>query len=151
MHVYRFQRDQRVVRPLTDVFRFFSDPRNLALITPPEMRFEIVDAPASLCSGSRIRYRLRPFGIPIRWTSEIVQWNPPHLFSDVQVSGPYRLWEHIHTFEGSEAGTRMRDDVRYALPFGWFGRAAHIPVQSNLDGIFAYRQKRIEAMFGAAV
>jgi ligand-binding SRPBCC domain-containing protein len=150
VRVYRFQREQCVSRRLPEVFHFFSDPRNLALLTPPELRFEIIDAPAELHAGSRIRYRLRPFGVPIRWTSGIVQWNPPHLFSDVQLSGPYGLWEHIHSFYESADGTRIVDDVRYALPFGWLGRAAHSAVQHNLDGIFAYRHARIEAMFGAA-
>jgi ligand-binding SRPBCC domain-containing protein len=145
VHVYRLHREQYIHRPLAEIFRFFSDARNLALLTPPRLHFEILDAPAELRAGSRIRYRLRPFGIPIHWTSEIARWEPPHLFIDVQVSGPYRLWEHTHRFDESAGGTRIRDDVRYALPFGWL---VHPAVKRNLDGIFDYRRERVEAMFG---
>jgi len=145
VHVYRLHREQHLPRPLPEIFRFFSDARNLALITPPRLHFKILDAPAELRAGSRIRYRLRPFGISIRWTSEIARWEPPHLFTDVQLSGPYRLWEHTHRFEESAGGTRMCDDVCYALPFGWL---VHPAVKRNLDGIFDYRHQRVEAMFG---
>jgi ligand-binding SRPBCC domain-containing protein len=145
--LYRLAREQWVPRPLPEIFQFFSDARNLALLTPPNLHFEILDAPAELRAGSRICYRLRPFGIPIRWTSEIARWDPPHLFSDVQVSGPYRLWEHTHRFEESAGGTRLLDDVRYAVPFGWL---VHAAVKRNLDAIFEYRRERIEVMFGAA-
>jgi ligand-binding SRPBCC domain-containing protein len=144
---YSFHREQHIARPRAEIFRFFSDPRNLALITPPSLGFEILDAPTELRAGSRIRYRIRPFGIPMRWTSEIAQWNPPALFSDVQASGPYRLWEHIHRFEESPGGTRIVDDVSYALRFGW---VVHGAVRRNLEGIFEYRRERIAAMFGAA-
>jgi ligand-binding SRPBCC domain-containing protein len=143
-------REQWAARPPADIFPFFSDPRNLALLTPPRLRFEIVEAPAELRAGSRIRYRLRPFGFPLRWTSEIARWEPPHLFSDVQIEGPYRLWEHTHRFAESAGGTRLFDDVRYALPLGWLGRVANAAVKRNLDGIFDYRRERIASLFGAA-
>ena len=49
--------------------------------------------------GTLIEYRLRLHGIPIRWRTKIVVWEPPHRFVDVQLSGPYRLWHHTHDFE----------------------------------------------------
>ena len=48
MHVYRLEREHWVPRPLAEIFRFFSDARNLALLTPPRLHFEIVDAPGNL-------------------------------------------------------------------------------------------------------
>jgi uncharacterized protein len=148
--VYRLERDQWVPRPLPDIFRFFSDARNLAQITPPKLRFEILDAPAEIHAGTLIRYRLRPFGVPIRWSSKIAQWDPPRLFQDIQISGPYRLWEHTHRFEESGGRTHILDQVLYALPLGWLGRAVHPAVKRNLDGIFEYRRRRIASMFGEA-
>jgi ligand-binding SRPBCC domain-containing protein len=147
VRLYRLTREQSVPRPLAEVFAFFSDPRNLSLLTPPRLRFEILDAPAELRTGSRIRYRLRPFAFPVRWTSEITQWNPPHHFTDVQLSGPYRLWEHTHRFVESGGGTRILDDVRYAVPFPWI---VHPFVGRNLADIFDYRCQQIAALLGTA-
>jgi ligand-binding SRPBCC domain-containing protein len=146
VHVYHFHAEQFIPRPRPEVFRFFSDPRNLALITPPKLSFQILEGPAELRAGSRIRYRIRPFGIPMRWTSEIARWEPPQLFSDVQTSGPYRLWEHTHRFEESDGGTRILDDVRYALSCA---PLVHPAVRRNIEGIFDYRRERIADLFGA--
>ena len=149
VHVYTLECRQWVPRPIDEVFSFFSDARNLALITPPRLRFEIMEAPREMRAGVKIRYRLRPFGFPIRWTSEIARWEPPFRFCDVQVSGPYKLWEHTHRFEVSDGGSRLFDEVRYALPLGPLGQLAHFAVKRNLRDIFDYRRQRIEAMFGA--
>ena len=39
MPIYTFTRTQIVDMPLEQCWRFFSDPRNLAKITPPDLRF----------------------------------------------------------------------------------------------------------------
>ena len=93
---YVLERTQLVPVPIEAAFAFFSDARNLELITPPWLRFRIVEAPDELARGARLRYRLALFGIPIRWRTEIVQWTPPRGFTDVQRRGPFLLWEHTH-------------------------------------------------------
>lgn len=136
-------------RPLAEVFAFFSDARNLELITPDWLKFQVLTAPARIESGVHIQYRLKWHGIPLRWTTEITRWNPPHDFQDIQLSGPYKLWHHTHSFEERNGGTQMRDVVEYALPFGLFGSLAHwLQVRRNVEQIFDYREERVRAMFG---
>jgi ligand-binding SRPBCC domain-containing protein len=99
-------------------------------------------------AGSEIRYRLRWHGFPIRWTTEIRRWEAPHMFVDLQRSGPYQLWHHTHRFESQDKGTRISDVVRYSLPFGMLGRVVHfLKVRSDVESIFAYRRKRTEELF----
>ena len=44
----------------------------------------------------------------------------------------------------------MTDIVRYALPFGLLGRAAHaLAVRRNVEDIFDYRYQRIHALLAA--
>lgn len=150
MMVYTLQREQVLPHPIDQVFAFFADAGNLEAITPPWLRFQILKLPRSIESGALIEYQLRWHGMPIRWLSRIGQWAPPTRFFDVQLQGPYRLWEHEHTFEPCAAGTRMRDIVRYSLPFGVLGRLAHrVIVRSDLDAIFDYRAARVEQILGA--
>ncbi len=87
--------------------------------------------------GTTIRYRIRPFGVPQRWTTEIVEYRPDREFVDVQTKGPYRYWRHRHTFEDVDGGTLMRDRVEYQMPLGPLGRLAHfLFVGGTLRGIF---------------
>jgi ligand-binding SRPBCC domain-containing protein len=64
---------------------------------------------------------------------------------DVQIDGPYRLWHHTHDFEPAPGGgTAMRDTVRYALPLGPLGAAAHrLFVERDLTRIFDFRSDAI--------
>ncbi len=144
------ERTQIVPRPLQDTFAFFSDPWKLEAITPAWLRFRIVDAPERLVSGSLLRYRLRLFGVPIRWRTEIVAWLPPRSFTDRQLAGPYRLWVHAHRFHSVAGGTEIYDHVRFRLPGGTAGRmAAALLVRRWLDEIFDFRRDRLRELLGA--
>jgi ligand-binding SRPBCC domain-containing protein len=150
MREYRLERSQWIGRPIEEVFAFFGDAGNLQAITPPWLHFEIVTPrPITMRAGTLVEYRLRWRVVPIRWLTEIVEWNPPHQFVDQQRRGPYALWHHTHTFESEPGGTRMHDVVRYALPLGLFGAIAHrMKVQKDLNAIFDYRARVISSLLG---
>lgn len=150
---YQIQQEQLIPRPIGEVFAFFSDAHNLETITPPWLNFKIVSiSMPSIQQGTHIRYQLRLQGIPLRWLTEIREWNPPFLFVDEQLSGPYRLWHHTHIFEDHGDGTMMKDHVRYQLPFGILGRLVHaLKVRHDVEQIFAFRRTLIARHFGAAV
>jgi ligand-binding SRPBCC domain-containing protein len=69
-------------------------------------------------------------------------------FRDVQIRGPYALWEHTHSFEpDGRGGTIMRDHVVYRLPLGPLGRLAQrLLVRRDLERIFDYRATEIKRM-----
>ena len=144
------ERVATVPRPLDETFAFFADAGNLERITPPELRFRIVSPrPIDLRDGALIDYRLRLFGVPFGWRTEIARWEPPAAFVDRQLRGPYRLWHHTHTFEaaGPDA-TRMTDRVRWALPVWPLGEVALPVVRAQLRRIFDYRAARIAELLG---
>jgi ligand-binding SRPBCC domain-containing protein len=149
---HTLRREQWMARPLEEVFAFFSDARNLAELTPPWLGFRILTpGPVQIAAGTKLRYRLGWHGVPVSWTTEIRRWDPPFRFVDVQLTGPYRLWHHIHRFEARNGGTRMTDVVRYRLPFGAIGRAVHaLKVRHDIEQIFDYRFRRIDELFGGA-
>jgi ligand-binding SRPBCC domain-containing protein len=150
MQTYCLEREQWLPKPIEEVFTFFSRPENLQVITPPWLDFRMVEAPQNLVKGSLIRYRLRWRWMPIRWTTEITEWNPPYRFEDREISGPYALWNHEHDFTAEKGGTTMRDRVTYALPFGFVGRLAHpLFVGRDLERIFDFRAATMRRLFPA--
>jgi uncharacterized protein len=153
MSPYVFRAEQFVPRRLEEVFEFFSKAENLELLTPQWLNFRILSvAPTPVQKGTLIRYSLRYRIFPIRWTTEIVEWDPPHRFIDVELKGPYKLWHHEHRFVAEANGTRIIDEVKYELPFGIFGSIAHaLKVRKDVETIFAYRTQAVERLFGREV
>lgn len=137
--------------PRAEVFAFFSDPRNLARITPPSLGFQIVQAPdRDLRAGDSIDYFIRLMGIRVPWRTRITVWEPEVRFVDEQERGPYSLWRHEHVLSDTDGGTRMIDHVEYRLPAGALGSlAAGWWVRRNLRTIFDYRGKVIAELFRA--
>ncbi len=148
--VAELERTQVVPRTPEETFAFFADPWNLEAITPGWLNFRIVEADDPLREGAWLRYRLRLFGVPIRWRTEITAWEPPHAFTDTQRSGPYRLWVHSHRFRPVQDGTEVHDHVRYRIPFGPVGLLArNLFVRRWLDQIFDYRARRLAELLGS--
>lgn len=136
-------------RKIDEVFAFFADAHNLGVLTPHFLNFEVLTpGPIEMAVGALIDYRIRIRGIPVKWRTRITAWDPPHRFEDVQLRGPYRLWEHTHTFEERDGGTLCRDFVRYAVPGGELVR--RLFVAPDLRRIFAFRRAKLEELFGRA-
>ena len=149
MKVFTLTTEQRIERPLTEVFAFFERPENLATITPPELGFEILTpTPIEMKLGALIDYSVRILGVRLHWRTIICDYQPPYRFVDSQLKGPYTFWYHTHTFEEVDGGTMIRDEVRYVVPFGWVGRLMNrLVIRRRLQGIFAFRARVIADHF----
>jgi hypothetical protein len=147
MNEFAFQSETCVPRPRSEVFPFFAEARNLQILTPPWLKFEVLTpAPILMRPGTLIDYRITVHGFPIRWRTEIAEWDPPHRFVDVQLSGPYKLWHHTHTFEERDGGTLCLDQVRYRPRGGVF--VNWLFVRRDVERIFRHRQQRLKELFG---
>ena len=139
----------RLPRPREEVFRFFADAFNLEAITPPWLRFRVLTpGPIQMQKGTRIHYRLKLHGIPIRWESEITVWNPPFCFVDEQRTGPYRRWIHEHRFQEESGETFVTDHVEYSVPGG--SLVNRLFVAPDLHNIFEFRRRILLEIFGRA-
>ena len=145
MKTYVFRKQHSIARPIDDLFNFFKQPDNLEKITPSSVGFTILTPrPIKMQVGTVLDYTIRLIGLPVRWTTMISEYDPPHRFIDVAIRGPYSFWHHTHTFEENDQGTIMTDEVNYSLPFGIFGRLAHfLWVKRQLKYIFDYRMNVI--------
>ena len=149
---YVLRSEMIVEATLAETFRVFEDPCNLAKITPSWLNFRIVTPNLEMREGALIDYTIRWLAFPMRWRTLISVYESPRYFIDEQLRGPYTMWRHLHTFEETERGTRVGDEVRYILPLGPLGRVAHAAmVGRQLRGIFRFRQQALAPMLGRIV
>lgn len=152
MGIYKLERKTILPVSLEEAWGFFSSPHNLVKITPSFMNFRIVSDLNDLhmYEGMQIEYRVCPFaGLPLKWITRIKDVKEHYQFKDIQLKGPFRLWEHTHTFNVLQNNeVEMIDEVRYALPFGILGSLAHaLVVKKQLEHIFEYRKNVIDTIF----
>lgn len=140
-------------------WRFFADPRNLGALTPADMAMDLdptLPAPEDMGARTRFTHHVNLGPVRLPWAGEVVAWEPPHRFVDVQHEGPYRCWWHEHRLEAVElpdgtAGTRLIDRVRFASPLGPIGRlATWVFVAPTMQRLFAFRTHALRARFGVA-
>jgi len=140
-------------RPRQEVFQFFADPGNLALVQPPGAQLQwLSPPPAGLTAGAVLDFRIRVLGWPVRWRVMVREFDPPYRFVDVQLCGPFARWEHRHRFVAGSPGedrpgpigTWVKDRITYRLPLGPLGSLAHaLGAGRQIKELFDYRERRL--------
>ncbi len=137
----RFVKESKLDASAAEVFRFHEQPEALRLLIPPGAPMRVVEPPTSLEVGTRVRLRGRVLGLPLDWVALHTEYDPPHLFADQQIAGPFDFWYHRHhiTDDGS-GGTILRDEIEYVPPFGWWGRVlGDWFIRRQLKAMFEHR------------
>ena len=151
MKIYSLHKKQKLPITKKEAWEFLSNPNNLAVITPPQMKMTILSgAERPMYAGQLLEYSVSPLpGMKTTWISEITQFVEGDYFVDIQLYGPYALWHHKHFINSIENGVELEDIIHYKLPLGWLGQLAHpLVVQPKLESIFKYRREQLEARFG---
>lgn len=125
------------------VFAFHELPDAIERLIPPWENARVVQKADISRVGSRAVIEQKLFGlVPSRWVAEHTRYEPPRLFEDVQVSGPFARWRHCHTIEPHEDGAVLRDEIEYEPPAGFLGRLlAPLLIEPKLEKMFDYRHE----------
>jgi len=151
MKLYTLHKKQNLPISASQAWEFFSEPKNLKIITPDYMGFDIISgADRPMFAGQIIQYMVSPFlGIKTKWVTEITHVVNGNYFVDEQRFGPYALWHHKHFINDISGGTEIEDIIDYKLPFGILGQITHpLLVRPRLEDIFEYRTRKLEELFG---
>jgi ligand-binding SRPBCC domain-containing protein len=72
--------------------------------------------------GEDVTWRARHFGIAMRLTARIVEFERPRRFRDSMIRGPFTRLDHEHRFHVRNGTTVMEDVFEFASPLGPVGR-----------------------------
>lgn len=125
------------------VFAFHELGDAFERLLPPWENARIIQKADISKIGSRAIIEQKIFGVfPSRWVAEHTKYEPPKMFEDVQISGPFANWRHRHIILPHADGACLRDEIEYEPPLSFLGRlAAPLVVVPKLEKMFAYRHE----------
>ncbi|WKW10966.1 TIGR01777 family oxidoreductase [Pseudogemmatithrix spongiicola] len=113
------------------LFAWHERPGAFERLTPGFMPARVLSRSGGITDGSRVTLGIPVGPVTTTWEMEHVGYVQGREFRDVQRSGPFAHWEHIHRMEPLGDSTSVLDDrITYALPLppfgdvvaGWFTR-----------------------------
>lgn len=125
------------------VFAFHELPDAFERLMPPWEKAKILQKADITKIGSQAIIEMKVLGIfPAKWIAEHTKYEPPQMFEDVQISGPFKSWRHDHIVKPHTDGAILRDEVHYEPPFWIFGQlAAPFAIVPKLKKMFAFRHE----------
>lgn len=125
------------------VFGFHELPDAIERLIPPWENAVIIQKADISKVGSQAIIEQKIFGIvPSRWVAEHTAYDPPRMFEDIQVSGPFKSWRHRHIVEPHPDGALLRDEIDLEPPLSIFGKlAAPLLIIPRIEKMFEYRHQ----------
>jgi ligand-binding SRPBCC domain-containing protein len=135
-----YQHEFIVDAPLSQVREFHRHSASMGAITPPPVIVQIHSAPEVLNEGDAMDFTMWLGPLPIRWLARIEDVSATG-FVDRQIKGPFRRWDHTHTFEAVDDGqTKVYDTVEIEYSANSFWQLVGRGMKLNLPVLFAFRQ-----------
>jgi len=139
----RFVKETLIKADVKRVFGFHQKKDILERLMPPGENVEVIQPPTSLEKGTRVIFNVKILGVvPVQWVAEHTAYDPPHMFEDTQISGPFSRWRHRHMFIPHEEGTVLRDEIEFDPPLWPLGEiGAPFFALPNIRKMFDHRHK----------
>ncbi len=137
----RFIKESVIGAPPERVFAFHELPDAFERLVPPWENASVIQTADISVIGSRAIIEMKLLGlVPVRWVAEHTAYDPPRMFEDIQISGPFKSWRHRHIVEPHETGSILRDEIEYEPPMWFLGAlAAPFAIEPKLRSMFDYR------------
>ena len=144
MNNLSFKYKTKIKQPLNNVFDFYSNPRNINLLTP--WFAKVSCTPEKKISKNEVfTIEINMFGIKNKVEILIKNYEENKLFTDLQIKGPFNFWEHNHIFKYENNETIMYDVINYNSKFKLLDKMYIFHLIFKI--VFYYREKKILAIF----
>ncbi len=143
MRIHEFVKSTPLPVSAEVAYQWHMQPGAFERLAPPWQPIIAPPAREPLAAGVRREFLIPMGPLRVRWVAEHRDFVPGRQFRDIQVEGPFALWEHTHRIipQGDDA-CLLEDHLHYALPAGRLGDlAAHRRIPPMLEAMFAYRHR----------
>lgn len=138
-----FQKETFIDASQETVFSFHELDDAFERLVPPWESVRLLQRADISKVGSQAVIEQKIFG-PIKqnWVAEHTKYDPPGMFEDVQVEGPFKKWVHRHIVEPHESGAILRDEIDFDPGFSFLGEiGAKLLILPKIERMFDYRHE----------
>ena len=96
MHRVTFAVATRMPASADAVFDWHEAPGAFGRLTPPWESVRVLRHEGGIRDGARVSLLVGPRPVALRWELEHRDYQHGRSFTDVQLSGPFRYWKHVH-------------------------------------------------------
>ncbi len=134
--------------PLERVFDFAIRPENIARISPPVLGLRFVNPPEEYTLGSKFEFKVQAWGTVQTSHFEIVEFDRPNVFVEIQLKGPMKSWRHEHRFASNADGqTVVSNRIEFAPPGGLVGMlVTESKILDSMDDGFYHRHQQLKKL-----
>ena len=125
--------------PAAEAFAWHERPGAFERLAPPWQRVTVLERAGGIRDGARVVLRIPP---GVVWSLEHRGYRAGAEFRDVQRSGPFARYEHVHAFaDAPHGGSVLEDRIAFALPGGPLGALGNQAVDARFDQLFRWRHR----------
>ena len=105
-------------------------------LLPPWKRISLIHRDSGLAVGSEVHFKMHTGPLSFVWIARHTECDPPHMFVDEQLQGPFAYWSHHHRMIPVNAShSELEEHITFRTPFG-IGESL---VHDALERLFQYR------------
>jgi len=139
--MYIYQRKTLINTTPKELFNFHMDFKNVKVITPKDIKVEILEKPDNLKEGEIIKVKSTKMFISQLWEVKVTKIIENKEIIDVAIKSPFSFWKHRHIFKKTIEGTELIDEIEFELPFGLLNKIGEpIFAKLILEDMFSKRQ-----------
>jgi ligand-binding SRPBCC domain-containing protein len=133
------------------LFDFLIRPHQAQVLSPPDFKVTLVEAPEVLALDSVIRFQVEAFGIRQNFTHQVIAFDSPERFVERQIEGLFGFYEHEHALEPDEGGVMLIERVTFEPPGGMAGMLlTEKRIRENLTKNLAHSHAELQRCLGSS-
>ncbi|HEY9722240.1 MAG TPA: TIGR01777 family oxidoreductase [Oscillatoriaceae cyanobacterium] len=137
-------RKSRMPVSAEELYAWHARPGAFERLIPPWEDIRAITRTGGLADGAETCFELHKGPLAIAWHARHEDHRPAEGFTDVQITGPFAAWRHVHRFfKNSPDTSALEDVITYALPGGPLGDWLAGPsIHASLERTLAFRHRR---------
>jgi len=149
---YRLEFETIIECRQEELFDFHANTKNLPLITPKDIKVEIIKLDEPLQEGNEVVLKIKKALFGFVWELVFAKVQKPSLIVDKAIKSPFKSFVHEHHFIAiNDKETMLKDIVTFELPFAPLSNPVAWFIKHDMQQMFIHRHKATLEYFQAEV